>query len=119
MLVEGDGHGNAISPALSNARCLYCRGEPECVIEGCSNIAQRGSLCRVCASKNAPGQLPAPSGGDWWAHRDVLVWLMRNPLLEGVAWKREGDRIVGRKDALVISLKTQLWAPLPTNPETA
>jgi hypothetical protein len=42
---------------------------------------------------------------------------MRRPELAGVKWAREGDRIVGRLDVFVISLKVNLWAPLPAKPE--
>lgn len=117
VLTVGDGHGNAISPIMENARCMYCRAEPTCAL--CKNVAQRGRLCRVCASSRAPGQ--RPYAGDWWPLRDVVVALMRRPELKGVAWTvelRDGEkRIVGRDGAFEIVFRSKLWEPLPTNPE--
>jgi hypothetical protein len=118
-LVASDGYGNAVSPARANGQCAYCRGEDECVIEGCSNIAQRGELCRPCAAKRAPGQLAYQ--GDWWTLRDLVVGVMRSVEMRGVKFGVEivsGEkRIVGRDGTFVIVFNRSLWAPLPTNPE--
>jgi hypothetical protein len=89
------------------------------VIEGCSNVAQRGELCRVCATTRAPGQLAYQ--GDWWTLRDLIVGVMRAAEMKGVKFGvelvRGEKRIVGRDGAFVIVFHRNLWAPLPSRPE--
>jgi hypothetical protein len=100
-----------------DGRCLYCRGEPRC--RYCSNVAQRGPLCRVCASSRAPGQVGYQ--GDLWRIRDLIVAFMRHPAFAGCKFGLEiidGEkRIVGRDGAFMIVFRHQLWAPLPERPE--
>lgn len=99
-----DRAGSPLSVA-PDGRCRSCYNETPC--SRCNvNVQQQGGICRPCARIVAPGA--AFLFGQWLPHQHAIVTLMRRPEFAGVKWSREGDRIVGRLDALVISLKPEI-----------
>jgi hypothetical protein len=103
----------------AEGRCMYCRGEAKCATKRCTNLQQRGGLCRLCANIAAPGETYFRDR--WVPLQKAIVTVMRDPAMRGVTFGVElvnGEkRIVGRDGSFVIVFNRDLWA-LPTNPET-
>lgn len=100
-LVAGDGFGNAISPKLSNERCMYCRCEPKCD-RACSNVAQLGPLCRPCAAREHPGCVFY--GGEWRTPEEAALAVVQSPELTGVEWSAREGQLIGRAGSYLIAL---------------
>lgn len=104
------GCGELVTDAFKyGARCPTCWGLDECENTNCRNQAALGRLCRVCASRERPGQVFFLNR--WRPLPEAVERVMGDRVYRRVTWTQEGDLMIGRDGTFEIRLRLTMRLP--------